>query len=261
MKKTIELLNKIGLTPTQADLYLLLRNYGQLRIHEIVELSNVPRSTIYDNLEELYALGLATTKIHNNYKQIIPLPVESMAHNLQEKLSYLHELKTGLDLIGQQNQGSSNFIDIRFYEGVAGVRQLFWNSLQARDTIFVQSQWGRSKHVGAQFYANFVRTSKERGFKERVLINDSPATFAKIKRELLDETSRSAADHIRYIPGYTQIIGDCFTYNEVYVQMYLQGKRICGFEIHNKEFVASQRAMFKYLWKQATSISPHTQTS
>lgn len=58
----LEDLQSLGLTKTQAKLYLALVEHGQATVTELHRRTKISRSTIYDNLERLVDLGLAIEK-------------------------------------------------------------------------------------------------------------------------------------------------------------------------------------------------------
>ena len=56
----------LGITQSQADIYILLLQKGSLRISDITKLLNLPRSSVYENLKGLFNIGLAEEIIENS---------------------------------------------------------------------------------------------------------------------------------------------------------------------------------------------------
>ncbi|HUP26412.1 MAG TPA: helix-turn-helix domain-containing protein, partial [Candidatus Limnocylindrales bacterium] len=93
IKKELE---KFGLSKNQAEIYLLLVNRGELRIQEIVELSGIARSSVYESLHALFELGIAEEVIEDNFKKIRPYSIGIIKHGLDDQVSYLKKLQSDL---------------------------------------------------------------------------------------------------------------------------------------------------------------------
>ena len=258
-----EELQKFGLSKTQADIYLLLVTNKELRIQEIVKLSGVPRSSVYDNLRVLFELGIAEEVIHNTHKKIRPYSVGAMRHGLDEKMFHLERLRNDLDSLEntikiQEQTGSPNSTTVRFYKSRSGARQLYWNTLKAKSTAYVYSDWGRGRYVGVRFYESFVSEFRERKLKEKVLINPTPYALESIKKYNYPESpiSRTRVEDIRAVDRKKIFIkGDTLIYDNVYAQVYLKNLEINGFEIESQDFTRTQRSIFETLWDTATPVA------
>jgi sugar-specific transcriptional regulator TrmB len=82
----LQVLRDLGLTSSQAKIYLALLESGTLRISAIAKLSDVPRPDVYRNLSKLHETGLV--------EKIIRTPVEYRALPMKKGLSLLLETKT-----------------------------------------------------------------------------------------------------------------------------------------------------------------------
>lgn len=262
-QKIKEELEKFGLSKNQAELYLLLVAHKELRIQEIVKLSGIPRSSVYDNLKALFELGIAEEIVENNYKKIRPYSIGTMRHGLDEKIFHLHKLSKSLDNLEKSiklktQNGLPNPTIVRFYKGRSGARQLYWNTLRARSTAYVYSDWGRGRYVGMRFYESFVSESRERNIKEKVLINSTVHVLESIRKYNYPGSpiSRTKIEDIRAIDKKKILIkGDTLIYDDVYAQVYLKNMVINGFEIESRDFTETQRSIFETLWKTAKPIS------
>lgn len=246
-------LEKFGLSRDQSALYLCLVQEGELRIQELAKRTELPRSTVYEHLKVLFKLGLAEEIIADNYKKIRAHSVSALKHDLSEQILHFQGLERDLEELEREFDSfahSSSFpsMSVRYYKGIAGARQVFWNSLKARDMVYVYSAWGRSKYVGKRFYENFVDESKRRGIQENVLINPHQDTLDLLQAHLGTSLARTRLEDIRVIEeAKIRIIGETLIYDNVFAQIYLRGQEINGFEIENKRFTESQRSIFRTL--------------
>lgn len=254
-------LEKFGLSKKQALIYLSLVQRGGLKIQEIANLTQIPRSSVYESLKVLLEMGLVEKVIDHKSVRIKPYPIGSMRHNLNEKLLHLQTLMTDLDSLEDaitSLPGASVLpsTTIRYYQGVSGARQLFWNSLKAKSTVYVYSAYGRSKFVGKKFYMDFVKESSEREIKEKVLINPTDRALNLIKRDTGSPLARTRIKDLRFLSEKNLLIrGETFIYDNVYAQVRLDAREINGFEVESPSFTETQRSMFKTLWNIAKPIS------
>ncbi|HUP26394.1 MAG TPA: hypothetical protein VM124_01965, partial [Candidatus Limnocylindrales bacterium] len=154
---------------------------------------------------------------------------------------------------------TTNLTKIRYYKGRSGARQIFWNSLKAKSTAYIYSDYGRARYVGKKFYENFVVESKKRDIKEHVLMNTNPATWQSIKRFNYPGSpiARTKVKDLRFLDQkYLNIKGDTLIYDNIYAQVYLKNVEISGFEIESSQFADTQRALYKILWNMAQPLPP-----
>ena len=261
MSDIVKQLEKLGLNSQQAQIYSLLIQRGKLRIQEISTLTEIPRSSVYDALAALSSKGLTERIIGDNHVKITAYPLDGLKHSLQQKIKTLETQSAEIDKLEKSlHELTANRLNdptrVRYYRGLAGARQIFWNTLKAKDTVCVYSAWGRSKYIGAKFYENFVSESKQRQIKEKVLINASPEKLSQIKLSAASATSRTMIGNIRVLDNNKiPINGETFIYNNTYTVIYLQGGELNGFEIESQQFVEMQRSIFEYLWSDGKNAT------
>jgi sugar-specific transcriptional regulator TrmB len=253
-------LAKFGLSEKQAEIYLLLLQKSELRIQEIVTLVKIPRSSVYEHLRVLENKGLTERAIGEKFIRVRAYPLGSMRHSLEEKIEELQKLTSDLDdlettLSKLPAIGTLNAVTIRYYKGVAGARQLFWNSLKTTDTVYVMSSFGRSQFVGKKFYMDFVSESFKRKVKDKVIINPTERALGLIKRDKGTPLARTDESSIRVISeDKVHISGDTLIYNNIYAHLYFDAGEINGFEIESKHFAETQRSIFETLWGTAQPL-------
>jgi sugar-specific transcriptional regulator TrmB len=258
-----EELRKFGLSSNQVTIYMLLVKHKELRIQEIAKLSGIPRSSVYESLKRLFELGIAEEVIEDSYKKIRPYSVGVMHHGLDEELLKLKRLKDDLKELEQAISlepavGPTDKSVVRYYKDRSGAQQLYWNSLKAKNTVYVMSDWGRGRYVGMRFYEKFVDESRTRKIAEKVLINPTDYALESIRQYTYPGSviSRTRLEDIRAIdPKYVVINGDTLIYNNIYATVYLKTLEINGFEIETPHFVSSQRAIFETLWELARPVT------
>lgn len=246
---------KFGLSDRQVEVYLFILVHGGQRIAELVSSLNLPRSTVYEILKQLKDIGLVEEAVNGSFKVYKAYPITTLEHGLDSKIQRYTELKSELasvdkalsKVLGLQ---SSNPTLVKYYDGRSGARQLLWNTLKAKETVYVYSAWGRGKYVGIKFYQNFVSESAARNIKEKVLINPTEHALNSIKQYSNTPVSRTKKENIHWLSkDDIDIKGETFIYDNCFAQVYLKDEVITGFEIINKQFVNSQKSIFKTLWR------------
>ncbi len=258
MQKDLE---KFGLSKNQALIYLLLTQHKKLRVQEITNLAQIPRTSVYENLKILFELGLAEEIIEESYKIIKPYPITALRHNLNEKIENLKLLSSELDSVEQafkttEMSEQPTPANVKYYKNKSGARQLFWNTLKAKSTVYVYSEYGRSKYVGIKYYQDFVAESAARHIKEQVLINPTEQALGLIKRDTGTSLARTNPDNIRTLKEKLLVIrGETFIYDNTYAQVYLDKGEINGFEIESPYFIETQISIFNTLWNMAQILN------
>ncbi len=257
-------LERFGLSAKQAQVYLLLVARGSMRVQEIADTARVPRSSVYEHLKRLMQLGLTEETLDGSSKTYRAYPIGVLRHALDEEIARLQQRASDVDVLERSisfaNLNNDSSLNMRTYRGQVGARQILWNSLKAKDDVYVYSEWGRQHFVGLKFYERFVSESHRRHISERVLINLTPQILADIKARNVPAlpSARTNVSDIRVLDGKTaRIAGDTLMYNGTYAQLYLRGANMHGFEIENADFVAAQRSIFETLWAMARPVADY----
>jgi sugar-specific transcriptional regulator TrmB len=252
-------LKQYGLSDNQVSIYLLLVRSGDKRISDISTMTAIPRSSVYESLKGLFAIGLVEEIVQGSYKQLQAYPFGSIEHTLNERISELRRLSAVVPQVESELNAlpalsPTPTATIRYYNGISGARQIFWNSLKTRNMVYVYSEWGRSRYLGRKFYESFVTESKRRGLKEKVLTNPLTRVLASIKSDYGTTLARTKLHDIHFIDKRRAAFkGETLIYDNTYAQVYLKDGRISGFEIESSQFVQTQRAIFELLWNMAES--------
>lgn len=252
---------ELGLTERQAKVYMVLARSGDMRIHTIVNATELPRSTIYEDIAALRKKGLIEEIVDEKHKEIRAFPLNTLKQNMHEKISAIeHNLSTIDDIESAVEKlsiiGSEPAVAVRYYKGRSGARQLLWNSLKATQEVYVYSEWGRGEYVGVEFYRRFVAESKRRNLKEKVITLNNERVLRSITKHIGSPIARTHLADIHCVdPEEIAIKGETFIYDNVYAQIFLKDKTISGFEIESTKFVAMQRSMFESYWRATKPIN------
>lgn len=259
-KDILSQLKKFDISQNQGLIYLTLIKKGELTIQDITNETSIPRSSVYENLKGLYKLGLIEKIVDYKSARIKAYPISLLRHGLNEQelkirtlISDLEHVEKNIDLISKKD--FSPYTIVRYYKDLSAGRQLFWNTLNAKGVVYVYSSYGRSKFVGKKFYKDFAQESKERGIKERVLINPTQKAINLIKRDSGTPLARTKVEDLRFLPEESLVIkGETLIYDNIFAQINLSATGISGFEIESEGFTEMQRSIFETFWKTAKPV-------
>lgn len=256
----IKELQKFGLSENQSLIYVSLIQQGDLRIQDIVNITHIPRTSVYEHIKVLLKIGLVEEIIEHKFVRIKAYPISYLKHSLYESLLKTQTLIKDLSSLEHvvkllPDKMSLSTTTVRYYKGLSAGRQLLWNTLSAKGTMYVYSAYGRSQFVGKKFYKDFVRESKERNITEKVLINPTERAIRLIKRDAGSSLARTKINDLRFLSEENLVIkGETFIYNNIFAQITLNPMGINGFEIESKSFSDMQKSIFETLWKIAKPL-------
>jgi sugar-specific transcriptional regulator TrmB len=234
------------------------RSMGML---ELSRATNIPRSSVYRIASELVKMKFAewvVDKRGNEIKVVLPeqlgFVVEDKKEELGELQDALHNLK---DMVGNIVSGVPK-TQVRYYQGVDGLRQILWNALSAKKYVIGYSEFGRIEPVGQKFYDRWVKEFKVRKLSDRVITNEK--NFDYLKKYVISTLDRHQLDKtgIRIIPSdIYYCTGDHSLYNDVYAMSYWKKGEIVGVEIENSELVKMHKSIFELLWGIAKPLDEY----
>ncbi|MCA9378916.1 helix-turn-helix domain-containing protein [Candidatus Dojkabacteria bacterium] len=249
-------LQKIGLDPEESTVYLELTNHQAISILELSKHCGIPRSTVYRVCENLVNRRYAewvVPKRGAKVKAIFPKQLSFLVKDRQEEAKEVHHALHDLSRMINGPLQNVSATQVRYYEGIAGLKQTIWNSLQAKGEIIGYSTYGRREIVTDKWYAKYVREFRLRKLRDRVITNEQAVGYL---RKFMDPLNhQQEIKDVRLLPqSKFYISGDVSIYNNVYSVSYWKQGEIVGVEIENPEMVKTQKSIFELLWEQAESL-------
>jgi hypothetical protein len=250
-------LQKLGLRPETASVYLALQAYGSQTISELARRSGVERVQIYRLMDELKASGLIEAEVHYKRTLLKAAPIANLQLLVTKKEQELAELQRNLPMITKCFKGESAesaTTKVRFYEGADGLKQMIWNQTKGISENLSILYDNMQHNTGLAFFSRWVRHCNERSCKFRGIIGDHFVTsqqtwYARHQNERLAHwESRYMPEHLFPITHSTVIYGD--------VTAYFNWKdgEIFGIEIYNQQIADAQRQFFEMLWRQGVPV-------
>lgn len=120
-------LEKIGLDPKEAAVYLAMLELGETTIARLAKKSKIKRTTVYDVVNSLIEEGLVTITPKNKRKHYAATDPRALEGKIEEKRNVLKAILPELLSI-------TNIIDkkpkITYFEGIGGLKEIYYHHLE-----------------------------------------------------------------------------------------------------------------------------------
>ena len=236
----IRIIEHVGLTRNEANIYLELLRTGSALAREIAKITNMHRTSVYSCIQRLHKKGLVliTTLGKKTYFEAVdPGKLLSLLKEREERLKLvLPDLKKLKD---------TNFYtrhEVQYFKGKQGLKSVFDEILQSgKDYV----GWGPERKIESLLRHYFVYYIRERRLKKM---------HAKL---MYFEDSRGAhytknpLVHVRYLPQSFYGPTAHRVYGDNVAILLLEEEPLCII-IRNKAIAESYRKHFRILWDGAS---------
>jgi sugar-specific transcriptional regulator TrmB len=170
-----KILQKIGLTETEAKIYVTSLKYDTIGVKELEKKTRIKRTTIYHALDTLMNKGLAAKKGTESKYLFTMTPPDKIHGLIDREIRRLEnknrDLKKILPLLEQQTKKSEAALKISHYEGIEGVK------LAVEEALYCRSKhWeiiAPHKNFFSDFNKNyakyFMKTRRDNKIQARTL--------------------------------------------------------------------------------------------
>jgi len=236
-------LQKFGLSEKEAKIYIANLELGNSLAGEIALKSNLPRTLVYDILERLIDLGLASYAIKNNKKYFHASNPEELSRILKEKQESISKILPKLKKL-QKSDGVKR-PKVEIYEGKEGMKTVMDDILKYNIKEFLAYGSSRSSYeIIPAFIEDWHKQRIKKKILMRILYNntkESKEKVSKFKKSL-------KLTRYRFMPISLESPTATLIYSDkVVLQSWT--KEPFAVVIENKEMADNQRKYFEELWK------------
>lgn len=234
----LENLKDIGLNEKEAALYAAGLEFGQSGIKDLAKGANIKRPTAYRVMDELEAKGLFSKVAKGKkyyYEAEDPETIFGLYKIRQEAFArLLPDLRALHNKEGKQPK-------VRFYHGIEGLKAMYWESLNAKETIVgygsIDEVWSLSK----EFINDYMKERIKRKIHVRGIVPSTVESqeFAKLNPAQLRElvlVPKESFPMTNEINIYDDKIA-IFSFREQ-----------VGVIIQSRDIANSQKAIFNLAW-------------
>lgn len=161
---TPETLQKIGLSKTQANTYLLLLNSGSLSAPELAEKLSESRTNAYMILDKLVSLGLSEKREvsgKNRYFPANPNVLDSLVEKKRkEVLEADAQVKIALPNLITTYFANNEQPGVRFYEGKEALIKMYEDQLRTKKDVYFVRTFADEEFLGKTLYKYMEKRAK-----------------------------------------------------------------------------------------------------
>ncbi len=242
-----KILTEFGLTKSKGAVYLAALNVGTGSVQDIAKTAHLPRTTVHEILQHLLGLGLVGFVTKGRARIYSAEPPAKLKTLLQEKERRLETALPELALLYNTKGARPR---VRFYEGVAGVKTVFEDTLTVSNKLLfgILSMEDLYQIPGKDFMADYVKRRVGAGIKLRVIrsrikeIEETWPSSNKESRELHYASAEMIFPMTVYL--YDNKVGIIGTQKENF-----------GMIIESSDFYKTMKNLFEVIW-QVTRVSP-----
>lgn len=242
-----KILEEIGMTPNEIEVYLSLLKVGLSTTTNIIKESKVHASKIYSILDRLIDKGFATKTIINKKTQyqvsdpeMIKIYLENKRKNIDSQLT---EIKKIMPEIRNLKESKSKDEEVQVFLGWKGLEIAFRDILRTLKRGETQYAIGGIYLENVQAQNNFLESFKIERDKQEI---KTKIILSKSARGKFPAYEKSKLTEIKYVNQ------DIPTYLDIYknkVIISLIKKRPIVIQIKSQEMADSFIEYFKMLWK------------
>jgi HTH-type transcriptional regulator, sugar sensing transcriptional regulator len=229
----IKILENLGFTKNESEIYLVLLNQGSQSAGKIASKVGIHRRSVYDALERLAAKGAIGYIKENNLKNYSVNDPNQLLSMIKQKE---HEISSILPELSEIYSKTKSKKETVFFKGKEGIRHIFQDQLKEKEEILVIGGSNRVYELLRYYIPHYERERKN----------------LKIKTKLIFDTKEQMEipnSEIRYVkhslgPTSTNIYG-----NKVGIIVWSENPY--AILINDQSVAQSYKEHFKLLWEIA----------
>lgn len=253
---TITTLEELGLAKNEAILYDTLLKTVDATIPYLVKNTPFSRTLLYYILGNLEAYELITAH-KNGTKTVYNVePPEKLADMLQNREKEFHKQKDLLkgvmgDLYSTYRL-AHNKPGVKFYEGPEGIREVTFDSLQSKETIYTFIDIEAIGKYAQEMNADYVKERVKLGIAKKQICLDTPYTRERYRT--LPPPARLL--EVRLLPPAVNPFKTSMQiYNDTVSYSTLTAETQIGVIVVDKNITAMHRSLFEYVWNTLPPMS------
>lgn len=239
-----------GLSDKEANVYIALLELGRSTVSTISREANINRTTGYDILSSLVGKGLVRVSGKEPKQEYIAESPDTLVALLDKRLqdtkddiekarALVPELKS-MHRVGDRPQ-------IRFYEGIEGLKQVYEDTLTSTMPIYAYAAYEDMHGTLGDYFPRYYERRAEKGILARGIVPRTPLTLERMKRN--KEEMREAA----VIPKEKfDISPDIEIYdNKVMIASW---REKLGIIIESAEIAHAMKTIYELAWEEAKRL-------
>lgn len=237
-----ETLEDIGLTNSQAKVYLRLIERGELTPPQIADLTGESRSNAYMILQRLEELGLVDKTEKGKkiaYQPRNPIALERLAEKRRKAVALSeNRVKQAMPQMLSYFYSFTEKPGIRLLQGEEGLKEIYTDTLRTKSDIYFLRTPSEVKVMGDDFYMRYKQKRAELGIKTYALTKKTAFSRMLANEDKKNRMERTWIDDDEYTaPVEINIYGDR-------VAFLAFGEEVMGVIVQSAAIAESMRQVF-----------------
>lgn len=237
----ISVLTNIGLSTTEAKVYLALLKIGSSMAGSITKQAQINRTNVYDALDRLIEKGLVTYVMSSNRKVFEPVNPKRLKELLKEKEERLNTISGELDALYKDNAVEEV---ATIFKGKKGLKSVYENLLRMKKTVYVYGATGKFSLLLPAYHKHWHEIRIKQKQKLVMLYSESVRNSKRSVQKALFSSKFLPKQYV--FPSTILVCGDV-------VLTVTWSDTPLVFVTRNKEVAKSHMSFFNLLWKAAKS--------
>lgn len=242
-----QLLEQIGLSTSQAKVYLRLVEKGELSPPQIAKLTGESRSNAYMVLQRLEELGLVEKleKVNKiSYQPLNPIAIERLAEERRRTTAKTeNQIKQAMPQMLSYFYSFTEKPGIRLLQGVEGLKEIYTDTLRTKKDIYFLRTPSEMQIMGDEFFLKYKKKRADLGIRTFAFTKKTPFAQQMALNDKRNNMVRTWINPKDYdAPVEINIYGDK-------VAFLAFGGDIMGVIIQSAAIAESMRQVFKIISK------------
>lgn len=237
-------LTELGLTKNQAAVYLALTQLGPSTTGPLIKRSGLYRVILYDTLDQVLALGLATYSLHKNTKVFEAVDPCHLVEMMRHKERIASQLVSDLHKITPEKPVAQGAFVYEGWNGIRAAQEMYVKEMKKGDGEYLMVGASRQLHKKLDAFFNYFH---ERRAKLRVpaklLFNENNRRFGNLKKQYKPV-------QVRFMPQNSVTPSWISTYKDM-VLIGVAEESPMAFFIKNKAVAESYQQYFYFMWERS----------
>jgi len=178
----LDQLHHIGLTGTEAKIYLVLLDLGKAQAGVLSRKTGIHRRSIYDALDRLIEKGLVSYMVENDKRFYLPADPKRIQELINSQKAQIDQiLPTLLAKFEEKKSKQQTF----FYRGKEGIKTIFEDQISEGKDIYILGASHDAKELLRFYIPHYTHKREKKKIKLHALYagkrHDSPVPLAEVR--------------------------------------------------------------------------------
>ena len=241
-EQLIEILNNIGLSNNEAEVYLTSLSLGPTTILRIAKSSGIRRTTVYSVVETLKNKGLMHIKPYGFKQLYVAEHPERLQNMIEGKKMALEKLLPEFTALYNLKGGEST---VKYYEGLNAVKNIYETILDPMkpgdDYLVIGDIEKFFQDTDKKYFENFLEKRIKSRVKARLLVTDSE------RARHMKQFARNMNHEVKILPKGSKLSVDTMIVPQK-VTIFNMEEPVSAVSIENREMIDMHKELCEIIW-------------